>query len=127
MFTIAYADGAAWNETYWNNPRFNELLVQGRAGDRREEARRDVCRDAADLHDDGGGIVLVFNNYVERPLEKLAHGDIAAQLGNRRDEDRRPLVVRVSYAWHGGSPNGEPPSRDSRPVRAGRGHRTSRL
>ena len=47
MFTIAYAAGAAWNDTFWNNPRFNELLVAGPRRDRRSQARRDVCRDAA--------------------------------------------------------------------------------
>src|SRR5262249_50460483 len=30
MFTTAYADGAAWNETDWKNARFNELLVATR-------------------------------------------------------------------------------------------------
>jgi peptide/nickel transport system substrate-binding protein len=29
------------------------------------------------IHDEGGVIVLVFNNYVEAATKKLAHGDIA--------------------------------------------------
>ena len=28
MFTIGYARDAAWNETFWDNARFNELLVK---------------------------------------------------------------------------------------------------
>ena len=32
---------------FWKNPRFNELLVAGPLRDRRGQARRDVCRDAA--------------------------------------------------------------------------------
>ena len=47
MFTTAYAADAAWNDTFWKNPRFNELLVAGPLRDRRSQARRDVCRDAA--------------------------------------------------------------------------------
>ena len=27
MLTTAYASGAAWNDTFWDNARFNELLV----------------------------------------------------------------------------------------------------
>ena len=30
MYTTAYAAGAEWNETYWDHPRFNELLVAAR-------------------------------------------------------------------------------------------------
>ena len=40
MFTTAYAADAAWNETFWKNPRFNELLVAGPCRDRRRQARR---------------------------------------------------------------------------------------
>ncbi len=40
MFTTAYAADAAWNDTFWKNPRFNELLVAGPLGDRRRQARR---------------------------------------------------------------------------------------
>ena len=31
MFSTAYARGAAWNDTFWDNKRFNELLVAARA------------------------------------------------------------------------------------------------
>ncbi len=31
MFTTAYATGAAWNDTFWSNDRFDELLVAARA------------------------------------------------------------------------------------------------
>ena len=36
----AYAKGAAWNDTFWKNPRFNELLIAGPRRDRRRQARR---------------------------------------------------------------------------------------
>ena len=36
-----------WNDTFWKNPRFNELLARGPRRDRRRQARGDVCRDAA--------------------------------------------------------------------------------
>ncbi len=31
MFSIAYAEGASWNESFWSHKRFNELLVAARA------------------------------------------------------------------------------------------------
>ena len=47
MMTTAYAAGAAWNETYWNNPRFNELLVAARGELDETKRATHVCRDAA--------------------------------------------------------------------------------
>ena len=31
MLTTAYADGAAWNDTFWKNDRFNKLLGEARS------------------------------------------------------------------------------------------------
>lgn len=78
LFTVVYAKGAAWNETKWANPRFNELLVQAR-GDTDDKKRAAMYAEMQQLvHDDGGVIVLVFNNYVDANSKKLAHGPIAA-------------------------------------------------
>jgi peptide/nickel transport system substrate-binding protein len=77
MMTTTYAGGAAWNETRWNNPRFNELLVAAR-GETDEKKRAEMYAEMQQLlHDDGGVIVLVFNNIVEAHSTQLAHGDIA--------------------------------------------------
>jgi len=78
MFSVTYAKGAAWNETKWANPRFNELLVAAR-GETDEKKRAGMYAEMQQLvHDDCGQIVIVFNNYVEAHSKKLAHGDIAA-------------------------------------------------
>jgi peptide/nickel transport system substrate-binding protein len=77
MVTTVYAKGAAWNETHWENARFNELLVAAR-GEIDDKKRGTMYAEMQQLiHDDGGVIVLVFNNYVEAATKKLAHGDIA--------------------------------------------------
>ena len=77
MFSVTYAKGAAWNETKWANPQFNELLVKARS-ESDEKKRAGMYAEMQQLvHDDGGVIVLVFNNYVEAASKKLAHGDIA--------------------------------------------------
>jgi peptide/nickel transport system substrate-binding protein len=77
MFSTAYAAGAAWNETAWENPRFNELLVAGRA-ETDDKKRAEMYAEMQQLvHGDGGVIVLVFNNFVDAHSKQLAHGEIA--------------------------------------------------
>ncbi len=78
MLTVVYAKGAAWNETKWANPKFNDLLVQARSetDDKKRAAMYQECQQL--IHDDCGVIVLVFNNYVEAGSKKLAHNQIAA-------------------------------------------------
>ncbi len=82
MFTTAYAADAAWNDTYWKNARFNELLVQARA-------ETDAAKRAAMYaemqqinHDDNGNIVLVFNNFVSAASKRLGHGEVAPNWEN---------------------------------------------
>jgi len=78
MFSVTYAKGAAWNETKWANPRFNELLVTARS-ETDDKKRTGMYAEMQQLvHDDCGQIVIVFNNYVEAHSKKLAHGDIGA-------------------------------------------------
>ena len=77
MFSVVYAKGAAWNETKWANPRFNELLHAARS-ELDENKRAGMYAEMQQLvHDDCGQIVIVFMNYVAAHSKKLAHGDIA--------------------------------------------------
>ncbi|MFZ5791276.1 MAG: ABC transporter substrate-binding protein [Pseudomonadota bacterium] len=82
MFTTTYAKGAAWNETFWDNARFNELLVTARSetDDKKRAAMYGEMQQL--VHDDGGVIVLVFNNYVSAHTKKLAHGELASNWEN---------------------------------------------
>jgi len=64
MFTTAYASGAAWNDTMWENERFNELLVTARA-ELDEAKRRDMYFEMQMIvNQDGGAIIPMFANYV---------------------------------------------------------------
>jgi peptide/nickel transport system substrate-binding protein len=82
MFTQAYAADSSWNEAFWKNPRFNELLVQARA-ETDEAKRAAMYAEMQQLtHDDGGAIVLVFNNFVSAKSNKLAHGEVAPNWEN---------------------------------------------
>jgi peptide/nickel transport system substrate-binding protein len=78
MFTTAYAADAAWNDTFWKNPRFNELLVAAR-GETDEAKRAAMYAEMQQLvHTDGGLVNLVFNTFVDVHSNALAHGDTAA-------------------------------------------------
>jgi len=76
MFTTAYEGGAAWNDSYWNNQKFNDLLHTARA--ETDDAKRQALYAEMQqiLHDDGGVIVLMFNNYVSANSKTVAHGDL---------------------------------------------------
>jgi len=64
MFTLAYKDDAAWNESHWKNPRFNELLLQAK-GELDDTLRAEMYREMCVLmRDDGGTIIPFFNNFV---------------------------------------------------------------
>lgn len=78
MFSLVYAKGAEWNESHWDNARFNELLITARAelddGKRREMyyEMQAICRD------DGGSIIPVFVNYLDGKSDKIGYGELAS-------------------------------------------------
>ncbi len=64
MYTLAYKSDAAWNESYWVNDRFNELLIMGKA-ELDDAKRAEIYREMGMLaRDDGGTIIPFFNNFV---------------------------------------------------------------
>ena len=64
MYTLAYKDDAAWNESRWQNERFNELLIQAKA-ELDDTLRAEMYREMAMLaRDDGGTVIPFFNNFV---------------------------------------------------------------
>jgi len=79
MLSLAYKDDAAWNESHWQNKRFNELLLQAKA-ELDETKRTAMYREMAGLaRDDGGTIIPMFTNFVYARHKKVQHGkDLAA-------------------------------------------------
>lgn len=74
MFSLAYKDDAAWNESHWNNPEFNRILREAKAElDNAKRAEmyaemQSLCRD------DGGTIVPFFRNRVFARRSNVMHG-----------------------------------------------------
>jgi len=78
MFSTAYADGAPWNETFWSNKRFNELLKTARS-ELDEKKRREMYVEMQRIvRDDGGEVIPMFANYVFAMSKKVEHGKMAA-------------------------------------------------
>ena len=76
MFTVAYSAGAAWNETFWNNERFNKLLKEART-ERDEGKRREMYVEMQLLvRDEGGAVVPLYTNWMWAMTDKLRHGPL---------------------------------------------------
>lgn len=75
IFTEAYKSGAPWNESRWENPQFDKLLLQAKS--ELDEAKRaamyeEMCTLS---RDDGGTIIPMFLNFVYARRANVAHGD----------------------------------------------------
>jgi peptide/nickel transport system substrate-binding protein len=78
MFTLAYKDDAAWNESHWQNERFNELLLLAKKeldDTKRAEMYREMCILAKD---DGGTVIPMFTNFVCARGGNVMHGESVA-------------------------------------------------
>jgi len=75
MMTTAYAADAAWNDTFWKNPRFNELLVAARS--ETDEAKRAAMYAEMQqiLHDEGGVITVAFVSWRLAMTQNIGHGE----------------------------------------------------
>ena len=94
MFSTAYSEGAAWNDTFWKHDRFNQLLLLARA--ELDDARRRAMyvEMQSIVRDEGGVVVPLFNNYVFATSDRIRHG---ALQGNW-DLDGSKLAERWWFA-----------------------------
>ncbi len=73
MYTLAYKDDAAWNESHWKNPRFNELLLQAKA-ELDDAKRAEMYHEMGMLaRDDGGTVIPYFPNFVYGRRKNVQH------------------------------------------------------
>lgn len=90
IFTQGYASGASWNDTFWENARFNELLVAARS--ELDQARRAALYAEMQMlvRDDCGTVVPFFANDVFAVTDKVGTG----QLSNNYEVDGRLFLER---------------------------------
>jgi peptide/nickel transport system substrate-binding protein len=78
MFSIAYKAGAEWNESRWENERFNELLVRAKS-ETDQALRAEMYAEMQRLcRDEGGTIVPFFRNRTSARRDTVMHGESIA-------------------------------------------------
>ena len=71
MFSQVYSSGADWNESRFENERFNKLLVEARA-ELDETKRRDMYVEMQRIcHDDCGSIIPLFMAYTHAVTDEV--------------------------------------------------------
>lgn len=95
MFSTAYESGVPWNDTGWENARFQSLLLEARAeldSGKRKEMYTEM---QALLSAEGGTVVPMYANYVDAHSSKLAHGE---NIGNNFVLDGSRIIERWWFA-----------------------------
>ena len=93
--SIAYKSGVSWNDSFWSNKRFDELLDLAR-GELDEDKRRTMYYEAqAILNQDGGTIIPMFASYVFATSKKVEFG---GEFGTNWDMDGERWAERWSFA-----------------------------
>ena len=95
MFSTAYAAGAPWNESYWDNERFNTLLLQGRS-ELDEAKRAEIYHEMQAIVSNEGGVVIpMFASFVMGVSNAVATPDV---VGANWDLDGFRAVERWWFA-----------------------------
>jgi peptide/nickel transport system substrate-binding protein len=65
MLAVAYKAGAPWNETHWDNAKFEKLLADARSETDETKRKGYIWEMQAMLHEDGGAIIPVFKDWLD--------------------------------------------------------------
>ena len=72
MYSTAYLSTADWNDTRFDNPHFDDLLVQARA-ELDEEKRKAMYSEMSRIVRDEGGLILpMFNDFIDAHSDAIA-------------------------------------------------------
>ena len=95
IFSQIYSSGADWNETFWENERFNKLLIQGRA-ELDQTKRREIYLEMQRIvRDDGGSVIPMFMSYVAAATTKIQLPD---KMASNWELDGEKLAERWWFA-----------------------------
>jgi len=95
MFSTAYEAGVPWNDSQWDDAKFQELLYSGRA-ELDQDKRRGIYREMQEILSTRGGVIVpMFANFVDAASSKLAHGP---DIGNNFQMDGSRIAERWWFA-----------------------------
>ena len=95
MFSTVYASDASWNDTYWKNARFDELLKMGRVETDKAKRRTIYVEMQQIVHNDGGTVLPLFLSDVFATSDKVAIPDV---IGGNWELDGCKAAERWSFA-----------------------------
>ena len=95
MFSTAYKSGAEWNESFWSNARFDELLAMARAELDTDKRREMYFEMQAICANKGGSVIPMFNDFVFAVSKRIALPD---GMGSNWDLDGERWSERWSFA-----------------------------
>ncbi len=95
MFSTAYAEGVAWNDSHFSHERFNELLKAARAELDQAKRRETYFEMQKIVSDEGGVIIPMFANYVFALSDKIGHDE---KMGADKDLDGTKGMERWWFA-----------------------------
>lgn len=93
MLTLAYKGDAPWNESYWVNDQFDELLVNVRAVTDPDTRRQMYCDMQTLIHEEAGTILPAFSNYVDG-VASVVQGRTYVPLGIFGGSESAPYLWR---------------------------------
>ena len=95
MFTVGYAAGGAWNESFWSNDAFMKLLVEARA--ELDQAKRAVMYAEMQrlVRNEGGSVIPMYANNVDARSKKVAN---SGKLGSNWELDGWSCLDRWWFA-----------------------------
>ena len=91
MFSTAYEAGVPWNDSHWDNARFQELLLTARAELDTEKRRGQYHEMQAIMSTEGGTVIPMYANYVDAHSTKLTN---SGTIGNVFQMDSSRLMER---------------------------------
>ena len=77
MFATAYADDAAWNDSFWKHDRFNKLLKEARAILDQKKRREMYVEMQKIVRDEGSVIVPMYADYLAAATKKVKFSNVA--------------------------------------------------
>ena len=76
MFSTVYWGEAAWNDTYWKNAQFDDLLLQGRVETDPTKRRAIYVEMQQIVHNDGATVLPLFLQDIFATNDKVRHPDV---------------------------------------------------
>ncbi|MBC6443106.1 MAG: ABC transporter substrate-binding protein [Rhodobacteraceae bacterium] len=95
MFSTAYETGVPWNDTRWENARFQSLLLEARPELDTNRRREIYTEMQAIMSSEGGTVVPMYANYVDAISTRLMHGE---SIGNIYQMDGSRACERWWFA-----------------------------